>query len=156
MTEGGGSDVARLAEVEHLFDACRREVEVLCDNSFDLAVVNLACAKRVHEHGDRLGVADSVGELHFATVGEAGSHDVLCHIAGCISCAAVNLGRVLAAECSTAMTAHAAVGIDDDLTACEAAVAVRATDNELAGRVHEVTGLLVQELGRDDLLDELW
>ena len=54
------------------------------------------------------------------------------------------------------MTAHAAVGIDDDLTACEAAVAVRATDNELAGRVHEVTGLLVQELGRDDLLDELF
>ena len=155
MAESGGLHVTRLAEVEHLFDAGRGEVEVLCDNFFDLAVVNLAGTEGVHEHGHGLGVADGVGELHFATVGEACGHDVLGHVAGGVGCTAVDLGGVLAAERATTVTAHAAVGVDDDLTAGEAAVAVRAADNELAGRVHEVTGLLVQKLGRDDLLDEL-
>ncbi len=156
MTEGCRFDVARLSEVEHLFDAGRREVEVVGDDVFDLAVADLACAKRVHEHGHRLGVTDGVGELHFATAGEASGDDVLCHITCGVGCAAVDLGRVLAAECATTVTAHATVGVDDDLTASEAAVAVRTADNELAGRVDEVNGLLVQKLCRNHLLDELF
>ena len=156
VAEGGGLHVTRLPQVEHLFDACRGEVEVLCDDFFDLAVIDLAGTEGIHEHGHRLGVTDSVGELDFATVGEACCNNVLSDIAGSVCCAAVDLGRVLAAECATTMTAHAAVGVDDDLTASEAAVAVRAADNELAGRVHEVAGLLVQELGRDDLLGKLF
>ncbi len=35
------------------------------------------------------------------------------------------------------MAGRAAVGVDDDLAAGEAAVAVRAADHEVAGRVHE-------------------
>ena len=156
MTECGSLYVTRLAEVEHLFDAGRGEVEELRNESFDLAVVNLACAERVHENGNRSRIADGVSNLNFATTGEACGDDVLCNVACCVCAAAVHLGRILAAECATAVTTHAAVCIDDDLTAGKAAVAVRATDNELASRVHENFGLLVEELGRNDLLDEFF
>ena len=81
VAEGGGLHVARLPQVEHLLDAGRGEVEVLCDDFFDLAVVNLSGIERVHENGNGLAVADGVGELDFATVGEACSHDVLGYVA---------------------------------------------------------------------------
>ena len=156
MAEGCGLHVTRLAEVEHLFDACRREVEELRDECFNLAVVDLAGAKRIHEHGNRSRITDGISDLDFATAGEAGCDDVLGNVTGCVSTAAIDFGRVLATECATTVTAHAAVGIDDNLTARETAVAVRAADNELAGRVHENFGLLVQKLCRDDLLDEFF
>ena len=43
------------------------------------------------------------------------------------------------------MTAHAAVGVDDDLAAGEPGVAVGATDDEAARRVDEDFGVLVDE-----------
>ena len=49
------------------------------------------------------------------------------------------------------MSAHAAVGVDDDLAAGEAGIAHGAADDEAAGRVDVVLGVLVQQvLGRDD------
>jgi hypothetical protein len=53
------------------------------------------------------------------------------------------------------MGADAAVGVDDDLAAGEAGVAVGAADDEASGRIDVVFDLGVQELGRDDLLDDL-
>ncbi len=52
------------------------------------------------------------------------------------------------------MAGHAAVGVDDDLAAGQAAVADRAADDELAGRVDVVLGVLVQQLGRQAVLDD--
>ena len=75
--------------------------------------------------------------------GEAGRDDVLGEIARRISGRAVDLGRVLAGERAAAMRRVAAVGVDDDLAAGEAAIAVRAADDEIAGRIdQEVARLL--------------
>ena len=52
------------------------------------------------------------------------------------------------------MTRHAAVGVDDDLAAGQAAVAHRATDDEVAGRVDVVLGTFVQQFGRQGVLDD--
>ena len=70
-----------------------------------------------------------------AAVGEAGGDDVLGEIARGIGGRAVDLGRVLAREGAAAMRGRAAIGVDDDLAAGEAAIAVGAADDELAGRV---------------------
>jgi hypothetical protein len=45
----------------------------------------------------------------------------------------------------------AAVGVDDDLAAGQARVAIGATDFEAAGRVDVVDGLVREQLGRDHL-----
>ena len=64
-----------------------------------------------------------------------GGDDVLGDVAHRVRGRAVDLRRVLAAERAAAVAGHAAVGVDDDLAAGEAAVGVRAAELEVAGRV---------------------
>ena len=53
------------------------------------------------------------------------------------------------------MRRRAAVGVDDDLAAGEAAVALRAADLEAAGRVDEVLDLALHHVLRQHRLDDL-
>ena len=100
-------------------------------------------------------MTDGVGELHFTALGEACCHDVLGYPAAHIGGAAVYLGGILAGEGTTAVTAHAAVGVHDDLAAGEAGVALRAADHEFAGRVDEELGVLGEHVLWQHLLDDL-
>ena len=106
-----------------------------------------------------MGHADRVGDLDLAAVGRAGRHDVLGDPAGRVRGRAVDLGRVLARERTAAVATHAAVRVDDDLAAGQAAVAVRAADHEVAGRVDPhvvvVVGELLGDRRPDDLLDQV-
>ena len=97
-------------------------------------------------HADRLGHADGVGQLHFAPLGQAGRDDVLGHVPRHVSRAAIDLRRVLAAERAAAVPAPAAVGIDDDLAAGQAAVAMRTADDELPGRIDVVLDVAADQL----------
>src|SRR3546814_10920390 len=58
-------------------------------------------------------------------------------IAGDVSGRTVDLGRVLPRKRAAAMGGSAAIGIDDDLAAGQARVAVRSADLEQSGRVDE-------------------
>ena len=53
------------------------------------------------------------------------------------------------------MTAHAAVGIDDDLAAGEAGVAHGSADDEATGGVDVILGVGVEQLRGDDGLDDV-
>ncbi len=151
---GRGRLVHRVEQVEHLGDRVRAQVEVLADQLHDLLVADLAGAEGVDRDRGRLGHADGVGNLDLATLGEAGGDDVLRHVAAGVGGGAVDLGRVLAGERAAAVAGHAAVGVDDDLASGQAAVADRAADHEVAGRVDVELGVLVQQLGRQHLLDD--
>ena len=125
-----------------LADAARRQVHHLAQRLLELGLVDLAGAVQVDIDRQRLGDADGVGELDRAAVGEAGRDDVLGEIARRIGGRAVDLGRVLAGEGAAAVRGRAAIGVDDDLAAGQAGVAVRAADDELAGRVDVPDGVL--------------
>ena len=101
---------------------------MLADQLGDHRVGDLAGALGVDVDADRLGDADGVGELDLAALGQAGGDDVLGDVPGHVGGRAVDLGGVLAAEGAAAVPAHAAVGVDDDLAAGHARVAVRAAD----------------------------
>ena len=107
------------------------------------------------QHADRLGHADGVGQLDLGALGQAGGHDVLGDVAGHVGRRAVHLGRVLAAEGAAAVTAHAAVGVHDDLAAGQAGVAHGSADDEAAGGVDVVLGVLVEPLGGQHGLDDV-
>jgi hypothetical protein len=97
---------------------------------------DLAGAMGVGVDRQRLGDADGVAQLDRAALGEARGHDVLGEIARRVGGRAVHLGRVLAGKRPAAMGRRAAIGVHDDLAPREARVAIRAADDELAGRVH--------------------
>src|SRR5690606_32179067 len=88
-------------------------------------------------------------------VREAGGPDVLGNVARQIGGRTVNLGGVLAGEGTATVARVAAVGVDDDLASGQAAVTVGAADHEAAGGVDVELGLLVDPLGRKNLLDDL-
>jgi hypothetical protein len=153
---GGGLAVDGTGEVEHFAQAERRQVEVLAHQLGELFARELGGAEGFDHHRSRLGHADGVGDLHFAALGEARSHDVLGHVARSVSGAAVHLGRVLAGEGAAAVARKAAVGVDDDLAAREAAVAHGATYHELAGRVDVELRLRRQQVLRQHRQDDFF
>ena len=100
----------------------------------------------------RLGHADGVGELDRAAIGKTRRDDVLGEIARGIGGRTVDLGRILAREGAAAVRGRAAVGVDDDLAAGQAAVAVGTADDELAGRVDVPDGVLGRSSRRGSAL----
>mmetsp|Transcript_14467 Transcript_14467/g.51425 ORF Transcript_14467/g.51425 Transcript_14467/m.51425 type:complete len:328 (-) Transcript_14467:270-1253(-) len=72
-----------------------------------------------------------------------------------VGAGAVDLGHVLTGEGAAAVRAPAAVRVDDDLAAGEAAVALGAADGEEARRVDVVDGLVVEHVGGDERLDHV-
>ena len=134
---GGGLLEDRPVQVEVLAEGAGAQVEVLADDPGQLGVGELAGPERLDHHRDRVGDADRVGDLDLAALGEPGGDDVLGHVAGRVGRRAVDLRGVLAREGAAAVAGHAAVGVDDDLAAGEAAVADRAADHEAAGGVDE-------------------
>src|SRR5690606_20359327 len=135
---GGGLAVDRFVEPEVRADRAGGQATELVD-SHDRplypVVPDAAGAVGVDVERQRFGHADGIGELDRAALGEAGGDEVLGQVAGGVSCRAVELGRVLAAERPTAGRGRAAISVDEDLAAGEAGVAVRPADLAAAGRV---------------------
>ncbi len=133
-----------------------RGVSLKCvrTRSDDLVVGDAAGAGRVDEHGDGIGDADRVRELHERLLGKAGRDDVLGDVARHVARGAIDLRGILAGERAAAVRRGAAVGVDDDLAAGDAGVAVRAAGDEAARRIHVDLGVRVHHLAGDDLVDD--
>ena len=145
--------VDRAQQIEHLDDAFRAQVEVLAHQLGNGVVADLAGAFGVHGDVHRLGDANRVRHLNLALARQAGGDDVLGHVARGVGGAAVHFRGIFAAEGAAAVRAGTAVGVDDDLAAREATVALRATHHKAAGGVDQVLGVL-QPLFRQHRLDD--
>src|SRR5690606_36692155 len=153
---GRRRQVDRSQQVQHLDQPGGLQLEVPAHQFHDLGVRDTAGAEGVDQHGGRLSDADGVGQLYFTLLRDAGGHDVLGNVARQIGGRTVNLGGVLAGEGTATVARVAAVGVDDDLASGQAAVTVGAADHEAAGGVDVELGLLVDPLGRKNLLDDLF
>ena len=152
MAVGGGRRIDRLVEAEVGADAARGQAAELvdaADRGFEPVVADRARAVGVDIERQRLADADRIGELDGAALGEARGDDVLGEVARGIGGRAVDLGRVLAAERAAAVRGRAAIGVDDDLAAGEAGVAVGAADLEAAGRVDVIDGVVARAARRE-------
>ena len=142
-------------EIERLDDRAGAEVEERLHDLGDAVVVGDARAERRDVDAHRTRDADRVGDLDLGALRDAGRDDVLRDVAREVRGAAIDLRRILAAERAAAVAAHAAVGVDDDLAAREARVTVWATDDETTRRVDPELRLLIDQVLRDDRVDDL-
>src|SRR6185437_6165713 len=143
------------AEVEAFDDALGGELEIRPHQRLELALVDGGGSEGIDQHADRFGHADGVGQLYFAALGKTRRDNVLGNIARHVGCRAIHLGRILAAKGAATVTAHAAVGIDDDLASGEATVAHRAADDKPTGRVDVVLRILVEQVCRQNGLNDV-
>ena len=151
---GGGLEDG-LVEAEVADDATGAEVKVLLHELHEGLLVILGGAVSVDVDGERVGDTNGVGELDADTVAEVVGHEGLGDPAGGVGGGTVDLGAVLAGEGTASVGAPTSVGVDDDLSAGEAGVTVGSADDEAAGGVDVVDGLLIEVLGGDDRLDDV-
>ena len=151
----GRHSVDGVDEVEFLDDHTGAEIEVLADDADKLLRGLVGSAVGLDEKRQRLGDTDGVRELHTGAASEASSDERLGDPASEVSSRAIDLGVVLARESTTSVGSPAAVSVDDDLSASETGVALRATDDETSRGLDVVDGLVVEVLLRDHLLDDL-
>merc|ERR1712137_498156 len=134
---GGGLLVLGLTESQGLRDGAGTAVELHLDHVRDVVCRQRTLLRAVglYEERQRLRHADGVGELDQGSLAEAALHHGLGHLPAHVCRTAVHLRGVLAREGASAMCSPATVGVNDDLAACKPSIALRATDDELAGRI---------------------
>ena len=98
---------------------------------------------------------DGVRDLDENSSAETGADERLGDPSGGVGGRSVDLGVVLAGEGSATVGAPAAVSVDDDLTAGQTGIGLRAANDEAARRLDVVDCVVVEHLGRDDLVDDL-
>src|SRR5262245_54276822 len=150
-----GLPVDRPAQLQRLNNPLGRELEVFAHQLFQFLFADPAGAEGVHQDADRLGYSDGVGQLDFAAVGQAGSHNVFGDVTGHVAGRTVNFGRVFAAECAAAVAAHAAVGVHNDLAPGQPGIAHGAAYDETPRRVNVILGVGVEQAGWDGGLDHV-
>ena len=160
MTVGRRLLVDGAAELEVADDRTGAQIEDLPYRALDRSDGHLLGAEGVDHDGERVRNADGICELHLATMGEACCHDVFRHPARRVGGRAVHFGAILAAERSASMSAHAAVGVDDDLAPGQAGVAHGTTHHEAPRWVHVNLGALPSDArslhdGRDHMLKHI-
>src|SRR3984957_1558285 len=106
--------IDRTAQVEAFDDALGRQLEILTNQLLQGRRIHRPRAERLNQHADRLGDADGISQLHFATPGEAGGYDVLDNVARHVGGRTVHLCRILATEGAAAVTSHTTVGVYDN------------------------------------------
>src|SRR5438876_12275503 len=98
--------INRAQQIELLDDFGRFEIENFADCALEFFVVQFACAKSVNAHTNRYGMADGVGKLHFAAVGQSSGAHIFCDPPAQVGCAAIDLPRILSRTRAAAMTSH--------------------------------------------------
>ena len=92
MTIPGSFGINGFAQVESFFDQGRAEVKEFHDFPGNFAVTHFhpVSSEAVHKHANRPGHADGIGKLDQNFIGNTGCDEVLCYMAGCISCRPVD------------------------------------------------------------------
>mmetsp|Transcript_881 Transcript_881/g.2480 ORF Transcript_881/g.2480 Transcript_881/m.2480 type:complete len:266 (+) Transcript_881:242-1039(+) len=152
---GGGFLVLGLEHVEFADEHAGAEVEVGLDDGQNVSVRFGAGAVGVDEDGEGFRDADGVGHLDEAAFGEFCGHDRFGDPAAVIGGGTVDFRRIFSGESAAAVGAPAPVGVDDDLATGEAAVALGPADGEHARGVDVVDGLVVEEMRRNDGLNDV-
>src|SRR5690606_24715925 len=134
------------------------QIEVFSYQTGDLLVGDHACTFGVYGDVDGFGHTNGIADLYLALARKAGRHDILCYITRWVSGRTVDLGRILARERPATVRACTAIGVDDDFSPGQAAVALRTANNENTGGVDHELGRgrqqAIGEAGLDDFFND--
>src|SRR5262249_20755255 len=98
-------------------------------------------------------MTNGVGKLDFTFLRQACGNNVLRHPASHVSRAAIDLARVLSRKRAATVSPHSSVGIDDNFPTSEPSVALRTTDNEVAGRIDQKLSFVIQHFFGQNFFD---
>src|ERR1700722_17806269 len=135
MTKGRRPGEYRAVQFQMLANSARRQVHDVHQRRLELRFVDVPRLMQVGVDRQRTRYPDGVGKLNRASVSETCRNDVFGQITRRICRGSVDLGWVLAGKGAAAVRSRAAVSINDDLSTGQAAIAVRAANEEFTRRV---------------------
>ena len=156
MTVSRKLSVNRLSQIEIVNDSSRTKVKGFGNDFFENIIRKYACAEGVNHNRYGVSNTDCISKLNLTLFSKLSRYNVLCNISCRISCRTVNLCRVLTREAAAAVSAYAAVCINDYLSACKTAVACGAACNKSACGVYIDNCIVVEKLLRNDGLDNIF
>ena len=130
MTVLGSLEVDGLGKVQLLDNDTRTEVKVVADDLDELVGALVGCTVGLDEDGEGLSDTNGVRELNKGAARKAGRDEGLGDPSRGVSRRTVDLGEVLAGEGTSTVGTPASVGVDDNFTASETSITLRATNNE--------------------------
>ena len=141
------------AQLQGLDYGAGAKIEVLVYQLQYDFLIHLGRAESLSGNGKRTSYPDGISDLDLQAIGQSRRDDVLGSVAGEIGSGTVYLGGVLAGESAAAVAGNASVGVDQDLAAGKPCVSHGPADDETASCVDVELGLLVHQLGGNDLVD---
>src|SRR6185369_17055365 len=93
--------------------------------------------------------------LNFGAGSQARRDNILRDVTSHIGSAPIDLGRIFTTEGATAVAAHAAVAVHDNLTTGQTSIALRTSNHKTSSGIDEVLGFLGQQMFRQGFLDDL-
>lgn len=154
----GSRGIDGTLEPQPLNDRTGTEIDQFSDGIGNDLVGNNASGESVDIERNRCSHADRIRHLNFGLFCQPRSNDIFCRISCGIGGGTVYLCRILPGKSAAAVSGCAAIGIDNDLSPCEAAVAYRTADDKPTGGIDEDMGILLQEIlqdGNNDLLTDI-
>ncbi len=156
MTVSGCLSKYRLSELQFSDYASGSEVKHLRNCRLYFFIRKYTSTECIDVYGHRCGNSDSISKLYLGTFCKSCCNNILCSPSCRIGSASVNLCGVLAAESSAAVMCSSAVGVNDYLSACKAAVANWSADNKSASRIYKDTNFVIEPLLRDYRFDYIF
>ena len=156
MTVSRKGCIDRTAKLEIVNDRRRTEVNGLTNDLRNSFIGDFACTEGVNVNTKRLCNTDRIRNLYFTFLSKSCRNNILCAVTSGIASTTVNLCRVLTGERAAAMSAVAAVCINDDLTTCKTAITLRTADYKSAGGVYVDLSVFIDEACRNDGLNNIF
>src|SRR5258708_2614868 len=153
MTIVGCLPVDWAQEIQLSDDSCRLEVEYLLHSFLNFYFVYLRGSKRVNAYADRIGIADGIGELNFTPIGQTRRYHVLSNVPAHIRRRSIYFRRIFTRKRAATVSAHSAVGVDNNFSSGQSRIAFRTTDDESTGRIDQVSRVGINPLRRHNLPD---
>ena len=138
--------INRITELQPFFDSARTHIEyfIYLLGDFPIAHGYMAFPVCIDININRACYADCIRYLYQYFIRNTGSNQILSYMTGCVCGTAVYFAGVFTRESASTMSACSSVCIYNNLTSCQTRISMRASDNELAGRIDMVCNLVIE------------
>ncbi|KAH3660058.1 hypothetical protein OGAPHI_007263 [Ogataea philodendri] len=149
-------EVNRSSQVQFSDQDTWSKIEVFVDNGHKLIGRELGSSVGVDVDGQWLGNTNGVRELHQTSLSKTSGHQRLGNPSSSVCGGSVDLGEILTRESTTTVSSPSTIGVDNDLSSGQTSVSVRTTDDESTRWLDVVDGLIVQQVGWNHLLHNVF
>ena len=156
MPVGSSLTVYGAKQVESLDDTCWFEVKGFLDQHGDLFFIYNGRPKSIDGNRNRIRNTNGISDLDFTAAGQTGSNDVFGNVSCSIGSGTIHLRRIFSGKCSTSMTSHSSIGVNDDFASCQSTISLGSSNFKDSSRVDVEISRISEKFCRDHWTNDIF